>query len=664
MMPPLPVTEPDSRLAAAGVPPPVDARSARQAFVAAVVAAVAGAALYLPHLDAGFTSEDFLILARLSGEDLATTARRELASAWLGLETVGFWRPISTLLLGIELRLLGLDATKLHALHLLVHAINAILVASIVVRVVRPRGRPVAAAAVAVLFAIHPFHPSAVLFTGAFATLHGATFSLVAMLCFLIAATDAPRSRRLGLEMAALGSFVLALGSYEASAVVPAVLLVAALLLPGARGSAWRTAPFFGVLALWLLARLAVLGTPVGGYDDLRARFLAAPLERAADASRAARRLLHPAFDARAGIPEALVALALAVLVGASVVAALTAGNPAATKRKTASTARDTWRGAVLGLAWTALFLAPFGFVGIVPANGRYAYLAVAGVLLVVTGLAAALVGRWPRAGAVVAVIAVSVLAADWRSLLRHHLEANDAASAQVQAVRAEVLRIASETSADALLLIEDHPDFVESALGAPIAKALQYGLAESLRPPFGALDRTVLPMPASITAGARAALGTLRGAARYRWDAASGTLTSVAPSIPPPPALGILVVDASGSFLDVSCAACTGARLVVLTAAMPFVAAPISTGEGRARFAAPIPFLRGIASHQRGPAFFWVEEQATGVPTSLSAIGRISLDADPVSAFVAAAAKIRRDQGTETARSRRGTRRNEGTTR
>jgi hypothetical protein len=166
----------------------LDSRRPHLALVAAVVAeATIAATAYLPHLGTGFTSEDFLILAHLSGEDLATTARDELSSPWLGLESVGFWRPISTLLLALELRALGPDPAKLHGLHLVLHSLNALLVGLLVARLVRPKGAPAAAAVATMLYAIHPLHPSAVLFTGAFATLYGATFSLIALLCFVIA---------------------------------------------------------------------------------------------------------------------------------------------------------------------------------------------------------------------------------------------------------------------------------------------------------------------------------------------------------------------------------------------------------------------------------------------------------------------------------------------
>ena len=72
---------------------------------------------------------------------------------------------------------------------------------------------------------------------------------------------------------------------------------------PERRRAAVRLVPAFVVLAAWFAARQLVLGTPVGGYTDLRARFLSAPVDRAGDFGRALRALFHPAFGDDAGLP-------------------------------------------------------------------------------------------------------------------------------------------------------------------------------------------------------------------------------------------------------------------------------------------------------------------------------------------------------------------------
>ena len=303
--------------------------------ITAALAALAGAAFYLPALDTGFASEDFLVLAHLSRETLLDTLRHELSSPWLGLAPIGFWRPVSTVLLALELRLFGLHPARFHAAHLAIHTFDAWLLAMIVTLVVGERRRaptgdqpPAAgvggalsiAAASAALFAVHPFHPSAALFIGAFATLFSAAFSLLAIYCFLAARhCDATRERaRRRLDLAAILFFVLALGSYEGAATVPLVLLVTTILLPGqiraSMGAGARASLRWFGLSLpsspcWLsisLARLLVLGTSIGGYAAFRSRFLSAPLERARDLAAALGRILHPHYGHRRRITVGL----------------------------------------------------------------------------------------------------------------------------------------------------------------------------------------------------------------------------------------------------------------------------------------------------------------------------------------------------------------------
>ena len=70
---------------------------------------------------------------------------------------------------------------------------------------------------------------------------------------------------------------MLALGSYEASAVLLAILLAYEILVPREEGDTRRGAavtllPFFGLLGAYLLMRRAVFGVVIGGYDDVGAR--------------------------------------------------------------------------------------------------------------------------------------------------------------------------------------------------------------------------------------------------------------------------------------------------------------------------------------------------------------------------------------------------------
>src|SRR5262245_25881855 len=89
-------------------------------------------------LGRGFTSEDFL-LVRFLGEnppwrDLASL----FSSSWLGISVVKFWRPVATLLYGLEIAAFGGDPIGYNVAHVLVHAGNAVLVWAIARRLATP----------------------------------------------------------------------------------------------------------------------------------------------------------------------------------------------------------------------------------------------------------------------------------------------------------------------------------------------------------------------------------------------------------------------------------------------------------------------------------------------------------------------------------------------
>ena len=138
---------------------------------------------------------------------------------WLGITVVQFLRPISTLLFALEIAAFGTHAAAYVALHLVVHCLATALVWAIAARLApRPAWLPGMAA---LLFAIYPLHPNAVVFAASFATLFGGFLALLAFHQYLCWRED--ESRRVHWWLA-LGAYALALGSYEAATVVPAWL--------------------------------------------------------------------------------------------------------------------------------------------------------------------------------------------------------------------------------------------------------------------------------------------------------------------------------------------------------------------------------------------------------------------------------------------------------
>jgi hypothetical protein len=282
----------------------------------------------------------------------------------------------------------------------------------------------------------------------------------------------------------------------------------------------------------------------------------------------------------------------------------------------------------------------------LVPANGRYAYLSIAGIVVAICALPAPIAARWPRAGTVLTAAALVAIGIDWVTALRPTVSAYRRASALVASVRSYTIGVAAELEGTrSLLLIEDPPDFVKGVRVEPIAKVLQYGLAESVRPPFGPLESAPIPVGAAIRPAARAALGGLPGIARYRWDSNAARLMPVGREPAPEATLDLGPFDAAGGRLVTDCNDCASIRLVVLTPALPFVLAPEQSATGQARFEVSRDLLDGLAGLGSGTAFFWVEEGDHLATTALSPIARFEL-ADAARSFADAAdaaAKMRR---------------------
>ena len=142
---------------------------------------------------------------------------------------VRFYRPVSTLLLALEGWLFGAHPLPFNLVHVAVHACNAWLVHAFATRM-RGVGATTALAA-ALLFAVHPLHPNAVLFIASFATLFATAFVLGALVAYQRFRREGGR----GWLAASLGLFALALGSYEAAAILPILVFAYELLIAGGR---------------------------------------------------------------------------------------------------------------------------------------------------------------------------------------------------------------------------------------------------------------------------------------------------------------------------------------------------------------------------------------------------------------------------------------------
>jgi hypothetical protein len=501
-----------------------------------------------PALGRSFTSEDFLLIRVLGEHPPWRDPAAWLAAPWLGISAVKFWRPVSTLLYALEIAVFGVRPLGYNLAHLLVHALNAVLVWALVRRLDRKReesGDGLVPLVAAALFAIHPLHPNAVVFGASFATLFGAAFQLGAFLAWL-------RFRQDGSHAAwwtALGLFALALGSYEASAILPVVLVLHDHLLAAPGRDRHRVlvpgyVPFFAVLGGYLLLRRWILGVVLGGYEEFAQRLVTPQMTQLlADAATSVRLLHVPVYDR--GWTRGIDAGALALLLGAPLVLF------ALRRRTLAPVHARLW---LFAWGWGLAMQAPFAFRPSVPANGRYWYLASAGVALsaVVLGRAVFIAGR--SRARVLAPVTVLLLGLGWAWLLADEVRTYREAARAARDIQQQLIRIqgAGEAASGRRLFLTRYPYFLVNEAQVPLAQVYHYGLRDAVNPPFSAAAVPVWPLvPLQGPELLPVALGP-PGSGIFEWDATSGTIRPAAIPRPDPPLVELRVLaPRDGALVD-----------------------------------------------------------------------------------------------------------------
>lgn len=534
---------------------------------AALALALAG--LYAPAFGRYFVSEDFLILRRLARPDFWAVAAESFTGPWLGVTFVQFYRPLSSFLLQSEIWLFGVHPAPYLVAHLAVHAFNAWLLARWLRRFA-PARPPAEAALAALVFACYPLHPNTVVFVASFATLFAATFLLLALNC-----------HEDGRPWAATACVGAALLCYEQAVFFPIWLLLHAAW----HGRTWRPAALktllapFGVLALYLVGRRLALGASLGGYATFHER-LSAPWELVRPALENICRLFWPSY----GRPLDGIWLA------ATTAGLVTVVQLAWRRRKSEQEASTL---ALSGLALLGLALAPFLYVGVVPGNGRYFYLAAIGVVLTLLGVGRLLATQAPRLPS--AVLGVALLAAVW--LARPVIAAYGEAGQLSRQIQQSVLQARASQNDGAPLFVAGRTTFVFRS-GVPVAQVFHWGLGDALLPPFIPADARVFPVPELNDAE----LAPLAPLGLVRW--ADGGLTQVA--APPPPILESRLEGWTLSF-----APAPGARYRLLASARGGVLElDLASGaDGRAKV--PEPFATSMGKLYPGdPIYVWVDER------------------------------------------------------
>jgi len=441
--------------------------------------AAAVLAFYARALDRPFTSEDFLLIRFLSENPPWRDLWSQLTSPWLGISVVKFYRPVSTLLYGAEIALFGGQPLGYNMVHVAIHATNAVLVWAIVRKLLQPGGARTALAA-ALLFAVYPLHPNAVIFSASFATIFGVAFFLAAVLTY----QGFRESGSPGAWVASMAFFLLALGSYEETAVLPGLLVAYDHLVAGARrrhaSLPLGYLPFFGVLGLYLLFRRSLFGVFIGGYDAYSQKLLAPQLlQMAREAATSVHQLYFPVYD-RPPAPWA-VAVSCLLLIGVPIVLWLS-------RRLDAGHAR-LW---LFAWAWTLAAQAPFAFQPSVPGNGRYLYLAAAGAAMSLCFLARAVFALVPLPWRRLAPAAVGLLGVFWSVLLAGYVGDYVEAGRTARTIQGELLRVPAKGP----IFFTRYPYFLLNGAQVPIAQIYHYGVWDSVHPPFVRERVPVYPLP------------------------------------------------------------------------------------------------------------------------------------------------------------------------
>lgn len=242
-------------------------RGVSPAWAAAVIFAVTVAA-YLPSLRAGFVWDDD---THLTGN--IVLQEDGLRRVWTTTDSPNYW-PVTWTSFWIEHQLWGLRPLGYHAVNVLLHALNSLLVWRVMSRLNVP-----GALLVGLLFAVHPVNVASVAWITQRKNLLCMLFFAAALLAYL---RFEDRGRR-RMYLAAVALFSISLLSKGAGVGFPLVLLLCAWWRRGR--IAWnddlRSVPFFVVAAvasgveIWFQQHLMIAGTAIR-QDGLAARLAGA----------------------------------------------------------------------------------------------------------------------------------------------------------------------------------------------------------------------------------------------------------------------------------------------------------------------------------------------------------------------------------------------------
>ncbi|MEM7586616.1 MAG: hypothetical protein AAF560_24720 [Acidobacteriota bacterium] len=609
-------------------------------------------ASYAPALTRYFVSEDFFILRRMASSSLWQMTLEHLTGPLLEISFVKFYRPVAGFLLHLESLLWGAAPTGYLVTHLLVHLLNVALVYHLARRwsaagsvasdasVVSEHGSGHRTAlGVCAVFALYPLHPNAVLFVASFATLYSALFLLAALVLYERFRTDGGM-RRLA---ASVGCFVLALGSYEQTVILPGLLIVRELMAAWS-GRALRprelvrrlapTAPFVVLLGLYFGVRQAALGQLVAGYDPFRERLLSEKLaELATSIANGAVRLIYPHYGYE--VPElARWGMAFAIALGSAWAIWRAQGEAARGNAESKAKANvELWFWG-LGWAWILASQAPFTFALVVPGNGRYWYLTSIGLGLVVVAVARWL-GRWaamrwrsrPGLAARLAASVVLALLLVYFVLLQAYIASYVEAGRATQAIQHRL----SELSADQPVFVTGVPDFLRGPRKVPVAQVYSWGLSDALVSPFVERGPVVYPLPDADDSALLPILERADLGATWRWQPNTSRLEPVAiPDTPVVQRIALRLAEDGGLAFQPTDA---GHRLILINRGSsstypirdPAPSTDPAGSDGWVQAPLPTAVIDSMHHVYDGEIYAWIEARAAGRLTAISRLERLT---------------------------------------
>lgn len=171
------------------------------------------------------------------------------------------WRPLTTISFAINYRLAGLNVLPWHAVNIALHALCAVFVFFLAYRAL---GNELMAALAAAFFAVHPAQAESVALIASRSNLLALAFLLPSLLLALKASETTSSAGRLRLIATSLLLFSAALLSKESAIVLPVLIFISIILIPGQKARAHRIAelvvPFAILAGLYVLARWEIIG--------------------------------------------------------------------------------------------------------------------------------------------------------------------------------------------------------------------------------------------------------------------------------------------------------------------------------------------------------------------------------------------------------------------